>query len=435
MTNQSTKNPKTLSRSNIRGQAGINLIEKIVLEMHSMWYPTGGIEVGIDGFIELFDQATGEALGKTLSVQSKVRNDLANESEEGFDYYCDERDLEYWLQGNMAVLLIISRPEKNEAYWISIKDYFAKDLTRENRKIQFSKTANRFDASAYAALLRIGKDQNSGLHLGPIPRSETLHSNLLPLTSYPDRIWIGWTEYRHPTELWPVLNSYNCRISGDWMLHEQSVMSFQDLTKEPWSTICDPGTCEDFDTWEWAFAQDLDQRRRFVELLNLTLKDQLYPEVRWWQQLSCYMFAAGLNRAPVKKRYRSLKQDAEITVVSKYDSTNKNGVKLDFLRHLAFRGQFRLFDDQWYLEITPTYVFTWDGKSQYRFHENSLSGIKRLEGNRAVLSSLLLWADTLAQPGDLFENIPNSNSENCILTRCRSELTTKAGRGEILTET
>ena len=62
---------------------------------------------------------------------------------------------------------------------------------------------------------------------------------------------------------------------------------------------------------------------------------------------------------------------------------------------MAFRGQFRFLDGQWYLEITPTYRFTRDGFQLDRFHEDRLKGIKRLEGNRAVLSNVLFWADRL----------------------------------------
>jgi hypothetical protein len=48
-----------------------------------------------------------------------------------------------------------------------------------------------------------------------------------------------------------------------------------------------------------------------------------------------------------------------------------------------------------YLEITPTYRFTRDGFELDLFHEDFLRGIKRMEGHRAVLSAVLLWADFL----------------------------------------
>lgn len=371
-----------------------------------MWTPTGGIEVGIDGLIELFDRNSGEALGKTLAVQSKVKKDLANETEEGFDYYCDDRDLEYWLQGNMPVLLVVSRPENNEAYWVSIKDYFSDAERRKTKKVSFSKSADRFNADAYAALLRLGRDETMGLYLGPIPSEETLYSNLLPVESFPKRIWVARTEHKNAKDLWPILNDCGRRIGGDWLMHEQSVVSFQDLRREPWSTICDPGACEDFDVLEWAYSLDDDRRRQFVDLLNRTLKDQLYPDVQFWPKLGCYGFSADLETAPVKKRYRSLHQNSELTVVARYSKERSDGREFVWLRHLAFRGQFRLFEDQWYLEITPTYIFTWDGNRLDRFHESRLSKIKRLEGNRAVLSSVLVWAETIANTDDLFRSSP-----------------------------
>ena len=58
-----------------RGQKGINLIERVVLDMGCSWSPTGALDVGIDGYIELFDPSTGAALGKLLAVQSKVSQD------------------------------------------------------------------------------------------------------------------------------------------------------------------------------------------------------------------------------------------------------------------------------------------------------------------------------------------------------------------------
>lgn len=41
-----------------------------------------------------------------------------------------------------------------------------------------------------------------------------------------------------------------------------------------------------------------------------------------------------------------------------------------------------------------------------RFHEERLSGIKRLEGNRAVLSNILFWADYLRPKAGLFAGNP-----------------------------
>lgn len=370
--------------------------------MGSSWSPTGALDVGIDGYIELFDSATHHALGKTLAVQSRVLATFANETDEGFDYYCDERDLAYWLQGNMPVLLVVSRPERSEAFWVSIKDYFSTPERQAARIAHFAKAQQRFDAECLPKLLRIGRTAESGLYLGPVPKKERLISNLLPLTQFPEQIWIGATECRRPQELFPTLNQCGRHIGGDWVLHDRSVLSFQDLREEPWASICDQGTCEPFNTAEWAFSKDADRRRMFVELLNRTLKDHVYPHMRYWPHHECFAFAGTLENAPIRIRYRAVTRDSTMTVVAKYGKKrSRDGRLFTWLRHLGFRRQFRLLDERWYLEITPTYLFTWDGLHPDRFHEDRLRTIKRIEGNRAVLSSIVLLADFLARSDDL----------------------------------
>ncbi len=64
--------PKTITSATLVGQLGVNLIERIVTEMGCVWYPTGSVEAGIDGHIELRDPATGQVLNTILGVQSKA---------------------------------------------------------------------------------------------------------------------------------------------------------------------------------------------------------------------------------------------------------------------------------------------------------------------------------------------------------------------------
>lgn len=64
--------PKTISATGITGQKGVHLIEGIVLDMESRWTPSGPNEVGIDGYIELFDPTSRKPLGLNLAAQSKA---------------------------------------------------------------------------------------------------------------------------------------------------------------------------------------------------------------------------------------------------------------------------------------------------------------------------------------------------------------------------
>ena len=345
----------------------------------------------------------GDALGKHLAVQSKAVSSLANDRGDTFDFSCEARDIAYWRQGNMPVLLIVSRPSTNEQYWVSVKDYFDDPERQSGSTVRFHKTRNRFSEASYGELVRIGLDESAGLYLGPMPKKETLISNLLPLTWFPRRIWVGASRFNRLEQIWPILRNARRRVSGDWILRGGSVISFQDLQEYPWTNICDLGTCEDFDVEEWSDSDDPDRQRYFVELLNRALSEQLYPAVRYRRELGCYLFACEPEKAPLRIQYQSLERKSSKTVVQDYKNTNADGERFIWLRHLAFRPRFKRFDDGWYLEITPTYVFTWDGRRLYRFHEEWLSRIKQIEKNRAVLSALALWADYLVNESpDMF---------------------------------
>lgn len=389
--------PKTLSKQALQGQRGVNVLESVVLEMGSRWSPSGPNEVGIDGYIELFDPGSGRSLGTTLAAQSKAVGRFEAETPETVAFTCAERDVEYWMQGNLPVILVVSCPATREAYWVSIKDYFAEPTLRATGKVVFEKGRQRFTKEALKDLLSLGRNRDLGLYLSPIPREETLRTNLLELVTVPPRIYVARTPHRSPGQVWAALRTASTqRSSGEWILRDKSILAFFDLAERPWPDVCEEGTVEGFPTDEWSQSDDPDRQRQFVQLLNRALAEQLYPQgVRYWPQEDSFAFTGSTNR---QFSYQALQRRSRVTVVKKFEKVKEDGRVFVRLRHLAFRGKFRRLGEKWYLEITPTYRFTWDGVRLDRFHAEWLSGIKRFEGNRAVLSHVLVWSDLIARP-------------------------------------
>lgn len=166
--------PKTISAQGVAGQRGINLIEGVLLEMGSRWTPSGPNEVGVDGYIELFDTSSREPLGLTLAVQSKVVSAIGKGGS-SFEYRCTARDLKYWLRLNTPVLLIVSNPSAREAYWVSIQDYFKNWNPSTSTSITFVKAHHRFDRNSFVQLVAIAT-QRQGLSLAPSLRKHTLRA-------------------------------------------------------------------------------------------------------------------------------------------------------------------------------------------------------------------------------------------------------------------
>ena len=388
--------PKTISAQGLTGQQGVHFIEGIVLKMGSRWTASGPNEVGIDGYIELFDPTSREALGLTFAVQSKVVTDITNKGTT-FDYRCDPSDIEYWLRGNTPVILIVSNPDTSEGYWICIQEYFKDWKPSAPTRVTFNKALHRFDVTSLRSLAEIAAP-TQGLYWAPTRRKEMLWSNLIAVDGLAPRVFLGETDCRTQRDVWSLLGKSKYEPACGWVLWEKKLLSFDDLSGRPWNAICDRGTVESFETAEWSATSDPQRQRLFVQLLNQTLRAQISLQVRYWPDEECF----AMGGRPRKMPYRSLKRNSRLSVVREYTTKSKDGRVFFHYRHLAFRGHFQRFDGKWYLEVTPTYRFTRDGYTLDMFHESRLKGIKEIEGNRAVLSAVLFWADFLRPKNVLF---------------------------------
>src|SRR5687768_13118877 len=148
---------KRITREQLLGETAVQFIGRRFLDMGLPWHPTNApLDAGIDGFVEVRDLQSGEATNAWIAVQSKGRTTLEKETAASFEFTCTPRDLDYWRRGNMPVLLVVSRPEKNEAWFVSVKDYFRADPSRQqSRRIHFDKSANALVAPATGELLQI----------------------------------------------------------------------------------------------------------------------------------------------------------------------------------------------------------------------------------------------------------------------------------------
>jgi hypothetical protein len=301
----------------------------------------------------------------------------------------------------MPVILVVSDPASKEAWWVSVKDYFKGWTHGSPTTVTFRKDERRFTKESFKDLAALAAPK-PGLYLAPPRKAERLHSNLLRVDAFPERIYFADTECRWPTDVWALLRKSHHEPDAGWVLKGKRFVSFHDLSAEPWTAVCDAGTVESFSTTDWSESSDCERQRLFVQLLNQTLRAQLRDGVRYWSKEECF----ALTGKTKKLQDQSLKRRSRITVISQFSHTAKDGRTFEWRRHMAFRGQFRLFEGQWCLEITPTYRFTRDGYELDRFHEDRLKGIKQLEGNRAVLSCVLFWADYLRPKADLFAVAP-----------------------------
>jgi len=380
--------PKKIGNSDMIGARGVNLIERRVLEMGYLWYPSGGIEAGIDGRLEIRNE-NAEVTNLILSVQSKA-TDGAFEGETAAEltYTCSERDLRYWLQGNLPVILVYSRPKTDEAYWLSVKDYFSDPIRRASRKMRFMKAQDSFDLAAKEALRKLALPDGGGLYLGITPKQETIFTDLLPVAQFPDRYYHARTPFSSRKQaldhLYELAKGSGREVWRGFIVNGSTVYSFYDLSATHWGDLADAGTVESDLTFEWSMTHDADRKKLFVELLNVTLQDQLREDdIHYSNMDKFYFHRASDDLSDRTRKYRSRRKNASREVFKRYRS-KLDPQRTSYFRHVAFFGHFLEMDGNWFLQITPTYRFTKDGYRDSRFSAEALSGIKRLENNQAV---------------------------------------------------
>ena len=385
--------PKKISQNDIIGQKGINFIERVVLDMGFVWHPTN-LDAGIDGYIEIRDVATEEVTNCVVQVQSKAtEGQFESETATSLTYICKEKDLQYWLSGNAPVILVRSRPDTNEGYWVSIKDYFKDPKVLATRKIVFDKTANRFDQNIAPQLRSLAIPKDSGLYLGNKPITETIYSDLVPV-NFPSTLYVCPVSVSDPAEIAATLKDAGVQ-QREWILRSKTIISFHDLRDDAWSVVCDKGAVEQINTEEWSESKEIAKQYEFIDLLMSCLRSQLLLNgIMFEKKQKLFFFRADPDLKAYRYSYQSRKVKTSREVFSVYGS--EDGAKVFYYRHCAFHPRFFRFDDQWYLQIRPTYHYTRDGwwVRYYKAHE-MLTGMKRLENNQAVHGQVVMWEHLL----------------------------------------
>lgn len=393
--------PKSIVATAMLGEKGVTLVTQRVLDMGYAWTATtAAFDSGIDGYIEIRDPETSQALNQIVQVQVKATDGRWSfETDKAFQYLCDERDLNYWRRGNAPVLLVVTRPKTGEAYWVNIKEYFKTPAAQKERRVYFNKETDRFDKASASAIRKAAVSTDAGLYVSPTKKTETLISNLLPITRLPRELFYGATTLGSGRDIQKALgeNSQHLRefsYRGKWIL------SAHDLTSPEWRGVVDRGTVESFATAEWSQTDDPDRLNSFIDLLQRCLSERLYRlGMKRDPSKDYFYFRPTKDLSERRLSYVSIKRPAERSVFKKYVS--KKGKV--FFRHTALHTQIRRYDSEWKLTLSPTYRFTADGLSVLRHYESKLKGIKALENNNAVLGQVAFFASILAdKPTDLF---------------------------------
>jgi tetratricopeptide (TPR) repeat protein len=148
--------PKKLPVEHTTSAAAVDRIANFVHLMDHEFHQFGPPETGIDGSIELSDPATHTMTGKVIFMQSKSHTGVfEKETENAFEFPLERRDLDGWLALTVPVILIVSRPARDQYFWVDIKNYFEQSARSERAVVEFDKDRDRFTEDCSADLFEV----------------------------------------------------------------------------------------------------------------------------------------------------------------------------------------------------------------------------------------------------------------------------------------
>lgn len=387
---------KKFTKQTESGEAGIALIHRRVAEMGFIWHGRH-VDHGIDGEIELVDRDRRRPLNRVVWVQSKAQKRFPGENERQFHYVCNPNDVDYWAEANVPVILICSHPDTDEAWWAPVSELFKDPMRRAARRVDFDKRRDAFGPDAAPGLIDVAVPPKEGLHVPSVKRAERLMSNLLRVERYPETIWAAPALVNTHAEAWEILRRHD-GVTAEWMILDRTVFSFRRTDDEPLCHIAD-GSPEAIDALEWADAKSMDVQRRFVRLLNQALSEMHHRDLRRHPKRQYLYFRATSDLLP-----RTLSTGRSTTgrvVFRAYPRADEPEGARHF-RHYALQHRFVRLDGRWFLELSPTYHFTFDGYRDLPWSADLVKGMKRRERNAAVRSLIRMWARYLTPDANLF---------------------------------
>lgn len=287
------------------------------------------------------------------------------------------------------------------------KDVLLQKINNINSTLKLQTLAKLFEHEFSEAQIELRKKEFSSGYLKN--ESENIFPNLLkanfPETIYKaelnidgDKILSDLNEYLASIGKKPIKKMRESKLvrkalkrvdctAIDWLLFEKCIYTFRNLydDKEPVRKIIDKGTvtpllCKDF------YEANEDKERVFKGLLRKTLNELcIRKQIEWFGKKEVFRFANNQISPNQKKVKWKGKKESTKTVI--FEMFNEKEGHIICFRSLAFRVSFLRIIDDWFLVLNPTWSFTNPGGyNQSRFEPGYMTGLKKLENNKAVFN-------------------------------------------------
>ena len=405
------KRPQKLLNPNQPAEKqGLIFVQQMALALNAIWRPTPNDDYGFDGELEL--TRDGAVTGYIIKAQIKSGPSyMRNKSASGFDFYANASDTDYWAKTNVPAILIIYDPEGKQGYWVDVKKY-AKEHTEflESSTIRFSFRSNLLSAESILHLSEIAiNDEVERTEFLVDQIREKLHSNLLPVIAVPASIYEADFSLRRLAEA----------DDGGFSLAKSTAGRYLGFVN-PVGPSCPVRTSIDSTSIRESrypeYLRRSAMRNYAVGRWNDAIRSRLLSRRLVQKDQDTFYFPPEDDGSARKLTWESTRGRTPERQVA-YPYIGKKSQAAAFWVHHACRAAFCEVGGQYFLRLTPAYVFSHDGKKLIAGKEAGALSTSRTSKDRnyQVLNHLMFWLWYLADGQDSIA-LPMDDTEVVVAT-------------------
>lgn len=193
-----------------------------------------------------------------------------------------------------------------------------------------------------------------------------------------------------------ALAELGLKFSMDWEAYGNQIITFHKLGDHslPLSQIVDQGTVTTLIPEEF-YGIDENYERVFKSFLSRCMQQKLYRrQVQWQNEEKLFIFCEVDGLPERVEKWRAGNREYTRTVFSRKMKNDKPDEILQ-CKHLAFRTQYKYYDNRWYVLIKPEWFFSRDGYRKDFFSSDSIDWLKKKERNSHLANHLSFIAHFL----------------------------------------
>ncbi|QGY01606.1 SMEK domain-containing protein [Methylobacterium mesophilicum SR1.6/6] len=186
-----------------------------------------------------------------------------------------------------------------------------------------------------------------------------------------------------------------------WVCHDNKLFSFLDIEQCGLRSVVDEGLVERLAISDLADSPELDNVNILKQLLSAETQERLKKLHVRMHAKDRFFFFGPVEEGQTERKETWVGKRAATRRVYELKYQRKDPTKVAHHTHFSFELTFTKLDDDWYVQIVPSWYYSYNGYVRSNWHEDLLSTQKALEHNASVRNMVRFLAHFLSKMYDV----------------------------------